>query len=120
LEINKWIESIAESIDTMDADKFVQFLTDDCIFRFGNRPDVIGRKEIRDYVDAFFGMIGSSKHNVLNFWKGNDSIVWQGEVLYTRLDGRKVNVCFVNIFHLRGNLIKEYLIYIDNTPLFAK
>jgi hypothetical protein len=64
-------------------------------------------------------MIGGCKHKVNDYWKREDSVVWQGEVLYNRLDGKQVTVNFVNIFHLRENLIKNYIIYIDNSPLFA-
>jgi hypothetical protein len=119
LEVKNWLESIGKSIDSMDADNFVRFLTDDCIFRFGYQPEIKGKAATRDYVAEFFKMIGGCKHRVADFWKGQDSVVWQGEVLYTRLDGKKVNIKFANIFYLKGELIKEYLIYIDNTPLFA-
>ena len=119
MEIKNWLESIGNSIDSMDADKFVQFLTDDCIFRFGNQPDVNGKNATRDYVQAFFKMIAGCKHSVLDFWESKNSIVWQGDVLYTRLDGKQVNINFVNILYLKDNLIKDYLIYIDNTPLFS-
>lgn len=120
MEIKQWLESIGTTIDSMNADNFVQYLTDDCTFRFGNQPDIIGKKATRDYVAEFFKMIGGSKHEVINFWKEEDSIVWQGEVLYTRLDGNIVAINFVNIFYMQGNLIKDYLIYIDNGPLFAQ
>lgn len=119
MDTKQWLESIGKSIDSMDANRFAEFLTDDCTFRFGNQPDVSGKKAVTEYVAAFFKMIGGSKHKVVDYWTRNDSVVWQGEVLYTRLDGKKVNVNFTNIFLMNGNLIKDYLIYIDNTPLFA-
>ncbi|MBI5403636.1 MAG: nuclear transport factor 2 family protein [Ignavibacteriae bacterium] len=119
MKTKEWLESIGKSIDSMDANRFADFLTEDCTFRFGNQPDVIGKKEVTEYVAAFFKMIGGSEHKVVDYWKREDSVVWQGEVLYTRLDGKKVNVNFTNIFMMNGKLIKDYLIYIDNTPLFA-
>jgi hypothetical protein len=119
LDTRKWLESIGASIDSLDANKFVQFLTDDCVFRFGNQPEVIGKTATRDYVAAFFSMIGGCKHSVIDYWKREDSIVWQGEVLYTRKDGKKVTVNFVNILNMENESAKDYLIYIDNTPLFA-
>lgn len=119
METRKWLEEIGKSIDSMDSDKFVEFLTEDCTFRFGNQPPVEGKNATRDYVAAFFKIIGGSKHKVINFWTGVNTVVWQGEVLYTRLDGKQVTVNFVNVFFMNGNLIKDYLIYIDNAPLFA-
>lgn len=120
METKKWLESIGDSIDSMNADNFVKFLTDDCIFKFGNQPEVHGKNATRNYVAEFFKMIGGSKHKVVDFWTRDNSVVWQGEVEYTRLDNKKVSVNFVNVFHLNSNLIKNYLIYIDNTPLFAQ
>jgi hypothetical protein len=118
LDIKQWLESIGSAIDSLDADKFAEFLCDDCIFKFGNQPEVNGKLKTRDYVAAFFGLIKGSSHKVIEFWEKGNSIVWQGEVIYTRTDDRKVTVGFVNIFRMRENLIKDYLIYIDNAPLF--
>jgi ketosteroid isomerase-like protein len=119
MDIKKWLESIGKSIDSMNADNFVQYLTDDCTFRFGNQPDVKGKIATRDYVAGFFKLIGGSEHKLINFWTADNTVVWQGEVLYTRLDGNKVSINFVNIFYMNNELIKDYLIYIDNSPLFA-
>ena len=68
---------------------------------------------------AFFASIHSSHHDILNNWEPAGHLVSQGMVTYTRLDGRKVTVPFVNIFNMQGKLVQDYLIYIDNTPLYA-
>lgn len=115
----EWLEKLGGVIDAKDSELFSQYFTEDGIFRFGNAEPVKGRKAVADYVAAFFGMIKSSEHKVVNFWEQNDNIIWQGEVDYTRLDGNKVKVHFTNIFYMKGTLIDQYLIYIDNTPLFA-
>ncbi len=119
METKKWLESIGKAIDSLDAGKFAEFLTDDCVFRFGNQPEVTGREATREYVAAFFGMIAGCSHKVVDYFTKDNTVVWQGEVLYTRKDGKKVNIGFVNVFHMHGDLIKDYLIYIDNGPLFA-
>lgn len=114
-----YIEKIAKSIDTKDAKLFSEFITEDGIFHFGNAEAIKGRKNIEDYVAAFFGMIKGSSHKIVNLWDDGNHIVWQGEVDYTRLDEKKVTVKFVNVFNMEGDMIRDYLIYIDNTPLFA-
>jgi len=119
VETRKWLEAISKTIDTKDAAGFSEFLTEDCVFRFGNQPEVKGRQATKDYVAAFFDMIGGSEHKIEDIFEKENSYVWQGEVLYTRKDGKKVGVKFANIFHTEGELIKDYLIYIDNAPLFA-
>ncbi len=114
-----WVESIGRSIDAKDAKGFSEFITESGSFRFGNQPEVTGRKAIEDYVTAFFGMIGSSKHEIVNVWDNGAHVTWEGKVTYTRLDGKTVPVNFTNIFYMNGSLIEKYNIYIDNTPLFA-
>lgn len=120
METRQWLESIGKAIDKSDADEFAKYLSEDSRFRFGNQEAVRGKQPIHDYVAQFFTMIKASEHKVLNFWEDENSIVWQGEVTYTRLDEKKVTIDFVNVFNMSGGLIKDYLIYIDNSPLFAK
>jgi len=117
--LNKWLEEIYTKIDAKDAAGFAGYITENGAFRFGNMEPLVGTQAITDGVAYFFSTIGSSKHKIVNAWQNGDWITWQGEVLYTRLDGNKVNVNFVNIFRMEGDLIAEYLIYIDNTPLYA-
>ncbi|MFA5012759.1 MAG: nuclear transport factor 2 family protein [Ignavibacteria bacterium] len=119
MDRKEWLEKIGDIIDAKDSAGFSNLLTEDGIFKFGNADEVKGRKKVEEYVAAFFNMIKGSQHKVVNFWEQGDSVVWQGEVLYTRLDGKQVNVNFCNIFYMKDDLIEKYLIYIDNTPLFA-
>ena len=115
----EWLELLGGAIDAKDSELFASYLTEDGIFRFGNAEPVKGRRAVADYVAAFFNMIKGSEHRVVNFWEQGDNVIWQGEVDYTRLDGKKVKVQFTNIFYMKDSLIDQYLIYIDNTPLFA-
>lgn len=118
-DVKTWLEELGRVIDSKDGEKFASYLTENGLFRFGNAEPVSGRKAIADYVNYFFTMHNGSSHKVVDFWKGDNSIVWQGEVVYTRIDNKKVTVNFTNIFYMNGDLIEEYLIYIDNSPLFA-
>jgi hypothetical protein len=120
MDRKQWLEEIGKVIDSKDAEKFASYITENGTFKFGNNDAVIGRKPIADYVAAFFTMIKSSQHKVVNCWELNGAVIWQGEVMYTRLDDRKVTVVFTNIFYMNGGLIDKYLIYIDNTPLFSE
>ncbi len=121
MDVQNFLQEVATSIDNKDAKKFASFITPDGQFRFGNAPAVFGTEEIVKVVDWFFTTIKSSKHEILKTWVGEDgSIVWQGKVIYTRLDDNVVPVDFVNVFTMEGDKIKDYLIYIDNAPLTAE
>jgi hypothetical protein len=119
MEVKEKIHSLFKTIDEMNADKFVTYLTDDAQFRFGNSPVVKGKLAIRDAVDGFYKSIKSLFHNCENLWINGDHIIYQGKVTYTRLDGNIVPVQFTNIFGMKGDLIKDYFIYIDITALYA-
>lgn len=114
-----FLEQIGKTIDAKDAVGFADFITADGQFRFANYPAAQGRENIIKAVDDFFKTIKSSKHSIIKYWQDDNSIVWQGEVLYTRLDGKQLTINFVNVFNMSGDKIKDYFIYIDNAPLYA-
>jgi limonene-1,2-epoxide hydrolase len=114
-----WWSSLFATIDGKCAQEFAQFLTPDGEFRFGSQPSVHGQSGVAAYVEAFFGMIGSSRHELVRTWEADGSTVCEGLVTYTRLDGSQVTIPFVNVFDLHGDKVARYLIYIDNGPLFA-
>lgn len=114
-----WWDSLFAAIDGKHAQAFAQFLTHDAEFRFGGQPSVYGQDNVAACVEAFFGMIGSSRHQLLGTWEGDGSLVCEGIVSYTRLDGSQVEMPFANVLHMRGDRIARYLIYIDIGPLFG-
>jgi hypothetical protein len=121
MDVNKFLEEVSASIDGKDSKKFASFITPDGQFRFGNAPPAVGTEAIEQVVEWFFSTIKSSKHEILKTWvDDNGDIVWQGRVTYTRLDDKVVPVEFVNVFNMEGDKVKDYLIYIDNSPLTAE
>lgn len=114
------IEELFSAIDSNDAKRFVEFLTDDAVFRFGSAPAVHGRDAIEQAVSGFFSTISGCRHALHTSWTGPDSFACEGEVTYTRLDGSEVTLPFADIFDLRGEKISGYRIYVDVAPLFAQ
>lgn len=113
-----WWERLFATMDAGDAAGFVEFLTPDAQFRFGNAPAITGTVAIRAAVSVFFAAIGSSRHELLGTWRGSMTAVCEGEVTYTRHDGSVLRVPFVNVFDLCGERIACYRIYSDNSTLF--
>ncbi|UCF19825.1 MAG: nuclear transport factor 2 family protein [Gemmatimonadota bacterium] len=114
-----WLRELLAAIDAKDPDGFVSFLTDEAIFRYGSQEPVRGKPAVREYVAGFFGMVEALQHSVLRTWNGKDSLVCQGEVTYTKHGGEKVTVPFTNIFDLEGDKVRDYLIYVDPSPLMG-
>ena len=106
-------------IDRMDAKGFASHLSDDCVLRFGNADEVVGREAIEAAIAGFFGTIKSLDHRILDQWDVDDATIIQFEVTYTRLDSRDVTVPAVTIYRRGDELIDDYRIYVDLTPVYA-
>ena len=106
------------SIDAMDAESFLSFIHRDATFRFGSSPAVKGHAEIRVAVESFFSSFAALQHDLQRVIADGDAMACEGEVTYTRRDGSKITLPFVNIFEVNGELISQYRVYIDIGPLF--
>ena len=116
----KCTEDLFAAIDAMNTAKFVGYLSDNARFRFGSSGVVTGRNAIGQAVDAFFASIGGLEHRLLETWVHPTTTICEGEVTYTRKDGSTVTLPFVDVFRMDGELVGEYLIYMDIAPLFSR
>jgi len=108
------------SIDAMDTESFLGFIHEEAMFRFGSSPAVTGHAEIRVAVESFFASFAALKHDLQRQVADGNAVVCEGEVTYTRHDGRTITLPFVNVFEVDEGLIAEYRIYIDIAPLYAE
>jgi ketosteroid isomerase-like protein len=118
-DLADWLERLFGTIDANDADAFVQFMTPDCVYRFGSAAPLEGHAAIREATVAFFAAIAGLSHRLHRTWQDEDSVVCEGSVTYHRHDGSEVTLPFCNVFVLSDGLIQRYSIYADLNPLFA-
>lgn len=116
---NSWYEGILGAVDAKDAAGFVSYLTDDATFKWGAQDAVHGKRAVQDYVAGFLGMFRGTRHVLLETVESGDTRVCRGEVTYLMQDGREVPSPFCNVFHMEGDRIRDYLIYLDPSPLAA-
>jgi len=107
------------SIDAMDTEGFLSFITADASFRYGSSPAVHGHDAIREALSGFFSSIAALSHKLHRLIADGNAVVCEGEVTYTRHDGSKITLPFANIFEVDKGLISLYRIYIDIGPLYA-
>ena len=112
------IHSLFQSIDKFDTKSFVSYLDDEANFKFGNMPVVSGKDAIFEFVAGFFQAIKAISHTNFEVWELEGIRFINATVTYTRLDGSTLTVNFSNTFKLKGDKIKDYLIFIDNSELF--
>lgn len=114
-----WVQNLFTTIDARQADQFAAFLAEDARFTFGNATPVNGRTAIRDAVAAFFGTIKALHHTITDVWEVGETVICQLAITYTRHDHQMVKIPAANIFRMRDKLIRDYLIYIDLSPVYA-
>lgn len=119
MDIATLVRRVLDSVDAKDTEAFLNFLEEEAQFRFGSAPAVTGKEAIRNAVDGFFTSVKRLRHEILETWSDAGTVICQGRVTYTRTDETEVTLPFVIIWRMRGELIKEYLIYIDIQPLYS-
>ena len=112
--------NLFDDIDSMEPDRFADHLAEDVRFRFGNADPVHGRTAVRDVWALFCQSIDGVTHNVIEQWEQGDAVIVEADVTYRRHDSSTVTVPVVTIYRAKGELIDDYRIFMDVTPLHAE
>ena len=116
----EWINRFFHSIDTNDYDTFASFLIPNVFFKLANQEPVIGKEAVRQTLAEMQSSINSVHHDVLDIWEKEGATACHGIGTYTRHDSSQLRVPFADVFKMQGNLIQEYLVYVDASQLHAK
>ncbi len=119
IERENRVARLFQSIDEQDTEAFLALLTDDVLFRFGHADPVHGRAAVGEVVSGFFDSVKGMRHDLVRVWDEEDTVICHGTVTYTRHDSTTLSVPFANILGISGNLIKEYLIFVDVSGLYS-
>ena len=105
--------------DTLDVEKYVNYLAPDVYFRFGNaEPSPAATPSAMPSATSSPPSRACSTPSCGNGASG-DTIIQQLDVTYTRLDGNRVTLPAVNILRLNNNTVADYRIYVDLAPVYA-
>jgi SnoaL-like domain len=114
-----WVADLYAPVDALSVDDFLEHLTDDISFQFGNAEPAIGHQAVADGLTQFYGAIKGMKHNFVETWENGDDAVLVLDVDYTRLSGDVVRIPAVTTVHRSGELVNKMQIFIDVAPLMA-
>ena len=115
---NNYIPEMYRMVDTMDTPGFVNLFTDNGIFRWANMPPVAGKQNITAFLNGFFQSIKAIRHTDLEYWDVPGVRFATGYVNYTRLNDSILRVPFSVILKFKGDLIHEFLIFVDTSELY--
>jgi ketosteroid isomerase-like protein len=116
------IMDVFATMDTGDLDGMVEHMTDDVTTQFGNQAEICGKAAFRALYTDVGQAISRLRHEVLDIWHAvEDFDVWvvRLNVTYRLLDGETVTLPCCNVFRMRGDLIREYRVYMDIGPVLG-
>jgi hypothetical protein len=115
--ISEWLARLFVTVDSKDAAGFAAYFVEQGRFIYGSTEPVEGKQAIYRYVAGFFDSLASIRHTIFDAWVVADRIFVELEVTYEFKDGRRFTLPAFVLFKMEGDLIKDYLIYIDRTPM---
>jgi hypothetical protein len=115
---NNFIPEMYRRVDAMNTAGFVNLFTQDGSFRWANMPPVVGKQNITAFLTAFFQSIKAISHTDLEYWDVQGIKFATGYVNYTRHNGTILKVPFSVILKFKGELINEFLIFVDTSELY--
>ncbi|MBC7692551.1 MAG: hypothetical protein H7222_12370 [Methylotenera sp.] len=124
---NTYLGEFYDVIDTMNAHSFAERFSESGSFKFANHPPAVGRTAIAQVAQGVFEQLEAIGHQVTNTGLNSDSHLFvEGMVIYSRKDGKKIELPFACVFEftaeslkLKRPLIENYRSYVDATPLFS-
>ena len=114
------IRSIFAALDSLQADKFVAFFTEDGQMRTGNDAPLVGRNAIRDALAQ--GMKAALKglhHEIIGLWEEGNVAIVESNVSYTRINDTTVTLPAATILYMVDGFVRDYRVYMDIAPAFA-
>ncbi len=118
MSTDNFIKDMYSVVDAKDGTALAAMMTENGTFRFANIPGVQGKENIVGFLDNFFQSIKGIAHDQLEDWKVGDTRFATGRVTYTRHDDSALAVPFSVILKMHGDLIDEYLIFVDASELY--
>lgn len=115
---NTFVKDMYKIVDAKDGAALATMMTEDGIFKFANLPAVQGTDNIIAFLDGFFQSIKGIAHSQIEDWMIDNSRFAIGTVTYTRQDDSTLAVPFSVVLKMRGDMIAEYLIYVDASELY--
>jgi limonene-1,2-epoxide hydrolase len=114
------VTAMLASWQTRDIETIVSFFTDDAIYtNVPIDPPNVGKAQIREFLNWFFGAVGELEFTILRQNEGPDGTVMNERVDRLDFGGKLVDLPIMGVFEFRGNLICAWRDYFDMALLDA-
>ncbi|MBY0405075.1 MAG: nuclear transport factor 2 family protein, partial [Cyanobacteria bacterium] len=120
-ECSTIIQNIFNADSKLDTEAFLELLSPNVTFRMGSQTEIQGKASVGKLVQGLFDGMQAVHHSLKQSWQNDNSLVYEAEVTFHLKDGRVFKLPYVNVLQLGDNqLIDQYKIYIDVSPLYSE
>ncbi len=116
-QANELVTKLYQAVDTQEARFLEPLFSSSITFQLGNNPPVHGKEAVLESNASFFTSIAAMAHTIDRVWSQGPHIICNGSVSYTRLDGSHLSIPFATSLFIEGEVIEEYSVYVDVSPL---
>ena len=102
-----------------DPARFMQFFTDESLFRMGNNDPLTGQAAIAEWVGGYLRGVAGVSHEVTEIWEREDAVAVRVDVTYTMRGGETFMLPAVTRMRFTGDHLAEYHIFMDPSPVVA-
>jgi ketosteroid isomerase-like protein len=116
------VRAMFDALDRGDIGEMVRYMTDDVVTVFGNFPEVSGKNGFHLMFREVAKSIHGVRHEIHDLWQtaeDPDVLVARMTVTYTQPDGNAISLPCCNVFRMRANLVSDYSVYMDITPVLS-
>lgn len=114
------VHNLLKMFESFDVPGFLDCLTDDAVYRFGNYPPATGKEAIEATIKAsHMDQITGISFDVKSTYEQDDAVVAELAVNYSMVNGNTITLPCLDIFRFDGDKVKAMLVFMDASPLFA-
>ena len=113
------LSKVFKIADGMNAIAFSELLTTDVKFRFSNNDLGIGKNAVVSGLNFLFSKINGLKHDLKGTYADGQGYAVEAIANYTMKVGKIISLPVVSVLKYRGDLIEDYRIYMDISPVMT-
>lgn len=114
------VQGLLRMFESFDVPGFLECLTEDAVYRFGNYPAATGKEAIEATIKAsHMDQITGIRFDVKSSYEQADAVVVEMDVNYSMVNGKTITLPCLDIFRFEGEKVKAMLVFMDASPLFA-
>jgi ketosteroid isomerase-like protein len=116
------IRALFGAMDRADIRTVSSYLRDDVVVILSNQEPIRGAGAFAELYEQVAGTLAGLRHELHDVWSAaEDPAIWivRMTVHYSRLDGTTVSLPCCNVFRFAKDLVSDYQVFMDMTPVFA-